>query len=70
MNGIFLDSTWEKQHEFERLADIGKATEKAFGFSECDDYLGQCNITHEGKVIVTGEMWGSVEDLLEWAKED
>ena len=54
--------------ELKRLAKIGEATELAFEFSERDDYLAQVNKTHHGEPIVTGEVWGSTEKLLEWAE--
>ena len=56
--------------ELERLARIGKATEKVFGFSECDDYLAQSNKSHKGEFVITGEVFGSVDDLIDWAESE
>ena len=56
--------------ELERLSSVGKAIERAFGFSENDDYIGQISKSHNGNFIVTNEVWGSVEELIEWAESE
>lgn len=60
------DGAYEEMKELKRLAEIGEAVECAITFSECDDYLAQANITPCGQPKVTGEMWGSVSELLDW----
>lgn len=54
--------------ELEEDAELGRAIKSIFGFSENDDYIAQCNKTHEGQFVITGEIFGSFEDIIDYVK--
>jgi hypothetical protein len=49
---------------------VVRAIEKAFDFSEHDDYIAQCNKWMHGNFTIKGEVWSSLENLLEWVEAE
>lgn len=69
-NQIQYDNIKKYEKKLERLAEIGKATELMFAHGECDNYIGQINKTREGQFVITGEVFGSTEELVEWYRKE